>query len=128
MVDNGDPEKQEPDFVEHAENVALPTEKDHAQLLHQSKIATQSEHQITSWKALKVYKKAVFWSIIVSMGIIMDSYDGQLLGNFYALPEFQKQFGKQIGVGKYSVTTHWQEVLSMCGYVGEQIRKPILNL
>lgn len=122
-------DKPNQDWVEQAEEAQVGTEmnyaqvgaeKNHAQMLHGAKIATEVEHQLTTREAFKVYKKAVFWSVIVSMGIIMDSYDSQLMGNFYALPEFQRQFGQPVGTG-YQITSEWQEKLSMCGSVGNII-------
>lgn len=109
------------ELVEQAGDTHVSAEKDHVQLLRGSKMATEAEHQLTTLEALKAYKKAVFWSVIVSMGIVMDSYDGQLLGNFYALPEFEKQFGEQMPDGSYQITSQWQMILSMVGMVGSII-------
>lgn len=107
--------------IEHADERQVPTEKDAAKLLHGAKLATDAEHTLTTREAFHVYKKAVFWSVIVSMGIIMDSYDSQLMGNFYALSEFQHQFGQQLPDGSWQITATWQEKLSMCGLVGSII-------
>jgi len=106
---------------EQGDRTNMSAEKNAIKLLQQSNVATEVEHSLTTREALKVYKKAVFWSVIVSMGIIMDSYDSQLMGNFYALPEFQKQFGKALKNGQYQVTTNWQMKLSMSGSVGNII-------
>lgn len=121
--------------IQQIESVGMPTamvneqgdrtnahaEKSDNKLLQLSRDATEVEHSLTTREAFKVYKKAVFWSVIVSMGIIMDSYDTQLLGNFYALPEFQRQFGQPLKNGKYQVTTSWQTKLGMAGSVGNII-------
>lgn len=44
------------------------------------------------WEAVKIYRKAVFWSMMVSMAIVMDGYDGQILGQFYALAAFRQKY------------------------------------
>lgn len=44
--------------------------------------------------------------------IIMESYDQLLIGSFYALPAFQKQFGFQTSDGSYQVAASWQSALS----------------
>lgn len=42
------------------------------------------EKNMTIREALKIYKKAVFWSLVISTCVIMEGYDTNLLGNFYA--------------------------------------------
>lgn len=105
----------------HTDAERADDEKNAAVLLQQSCAATKVEHELTTFEAFMVYKKAVFWSVIVSMGIIMDSYDTQLMGNFYAMPEFQRQFGEKVGNGSYQVSATWQVRLSMAGNVGNII-------
>ncbi|KAF8855921.1 sugar transporter [Acephala macrosclerotiorum] len=63
--------------------------------------ATEIEHQMTFFEAVKLYPGAVGWSIFFSLGIIMTAFDPQLLGNLYATPAFQKDFGAawQTGLG-----------------------------
>lgn len=55
--------------------------------------ATEVEHQMTFFEAVRLYPGAVGWSIFFSLGIIMTAFDPQLLGNLYATPAFQKDFG-----------------------------------
>lgn len=57
-----------------------------AKLLYQdAKEATVLEHTLTFWQAVKTYRKAVFWSVMVSTSIIMvctvNRYDS-ILWNF----------------------------------------------
>lgn len=55
--------------VEHLETTAsLDTQKDARQ-------ATHEEHETTLWQALKSNKKAVLWSVLLSMAIVMEGYD-----------------------------------------------------
>lgn len=42
------------------------------------------EKDMTILQALKMYKKAMFWSFIISCVVIMEGYDTNLIGNFYA--------------------------------------------
>ncbi len=42
------------------------------------------EKDMTIRQALKIYKKAMFWSLAISCVVIMEGYDTNLLGNFYA--------------------------------------------
>lgn len=42
------------------------------------------EKEMTTLQALKIYKKAVLWSLAISGVVIMEGYDTNLLGNFFA--------------------------------------------
>jgi hypothetical protein len=59
--------------------------------------AIRAEHQMGFLEALKLYPKAIGWSAYVSMGVIMLAFDPQLIGNLYAMPQFQKDFGNLSG-------------------------------
>lgn len=47
-----------------------------------ARLATEAEHDLTFWQAVKIYRKAVAWSVIVSMATVMESYDIQIIGSF----------------------------------------------
>ena len=51
------------------------------------------EHNLTLTEAVKLYPAAIAWSGFVSIGVIMLAFDPQLLGNLYATPQFQMDFG-----------------------------------
>lgn len=55
--------------------------------------AIRLEHNLTFSQAVKLYPAAIGWSAFVSVGVIMLAFDPQLLGNLYATPEFQRDFG-----------------------------------
>ena len=96
--------------------------KNWLQLSHDAKQATQSEHTITIWQGLRDYKKAIFWSVAFSLTIIMDGYDTAFLGGLYALPAFQRDFGKPYDNGtKYQVTAGWQTLLNIMGFIATVI-------
>lgn len=40
-----------------------------------AKDATDAEHKITVGQGVKAYKKAIFWSVVFSLCIVMDGYD-----------------------------------------------------
>ncbi|EXJ57713.1 uncharacterized protein A1O5_12503 [Cladophialophora psammophila CBS 110553] len=85
----------------------------------------KDEKDMTIRQAIKVYKKAIIWSLVISTCVIMEGYDTNLLGNFYAYPSFQKKYGDWVGVTKqtptgYSLTAGWQSGLgqgSGCGSI-----------
>ena len=49
------------------------------------------EHRLTVREAIKAYPMAIFWSLAVSMCVIMEGFDSILVSNFYAFPTFQRK-------------------------------------
>ncbi|KAI9652990.1 MAG: hypothetical protein M1821_007743 [Bathelium mastoideum] len=80
--------------------------------------STQTEHDLDFKTAIKLYPKAVGWSFFFSLGVIMLSFDPQLLGNLYATPAFQKAFGYEFN-GSYIISAPWQTALSMGNPIGQ---------
>jgi MFS transporter, SP family, general alpha glucoside:H+ symporter len=71
--------------------------------------ATATEHELTLWQGLKTYKKAAFWSILISMTVIMEGYDTTLLGSFIGYPTFRQKFGDyQNEKDGYQISFPWQ--------------------
>jgi len=59
--------------------------------LEGAKQATQYEHSLSLWSAMKTYPRAIGWSIAVSMAIVMEGYDTGLMGSFFGFPAFQQK-------------------------------------
>ena len=55
--------------------------------------AIRAEHDLSFSEAAKLYPAAMAWSAFVSIGVIMLAFDPQLVGNFFAMPQFTKDFG-----------------------------------
>ncbi len=86
----------------------------------EAKHASDKEHQMSLLKAIRLYPKAIGWSVLVSSTIIMEGYDLALLGNLYASPAFNKKFGAyDAAAGKYSISAAWQSGLSNGARAGE---------
>ncbi|KAJ5792459.1 uncharacterized protein N7503_008437 [Penicillium pulvis] len=80
------------------------------------------EKQMTLGRAIKLYPKAVFWSIVLSTALVMEGYDTLLLANFYALPTFSKKYGTlDTATGNYKISAPWRSGLSDGAAVGEII-------
>jgi SP family general alpha glucoside:H+ symporter-like MFS transporter len=73
--------------------------------------AADREHNMTAWEALKMYPTAAAWSMFFSLGTIMTAFDPQLLGNLYATPAFQRDFGYMYQ-GSYIISAPWQTGIS----------------
>ncbi|KAK3337564.1 putative maltose permease [Cercophora scortea] len=82
--------------------------------------AVKFEHSLTFFQACKLYPSAIGWSAFVSLGVIMLAFDPQLLGNLYAMPQFQQDFG-YLYDGQYIISAPWQTGLSMGNPVGQVV-------
>ncbi|KAJ0344333.1 hypothetical protein COL154_010847 [Colletotrichum chrysophilum] len=87
--------------------------------IFEAKQASDDEHAQTLMQALTQNRKAVFWSVMISMSIVMEGYDVILINNFFAYPEFQKKYGSWYGdeIG-YQVSGPWQTALTMAATTG----------
>jgi SP family general alpha glucoside:H+ symporter-like MFS transporter len=56
------------------------------EVIHNAKTATDKEHKMTLWQGIKLYPKAVGWSLLISTCICMEGYDVCLLSNFCESP------------------------------------------
>ncbi len=54
----------------------------------EAKKATDREHQLTLRDSLRLYPKAVAFSLLFSTAIIMEGYDLSLLGSFYGYSSY----------------------------------------
>ena len=87
--------------------------------IFEARQATADEHEQSLWQALRANRKAVLWSVLVSMSIIMEGYDTILMGNFFAYPRFREKYGEYTGEEHgWQVSAPWQTGLSMASTVG----------
>ena len=91
------------------------------ELLSNAEDATRKEHELTFSSALKVYPKAVGWSIFMSTALVMDGYDFKLIGSLFAQPAFSKAFGKRQSNGTYQIPAAWQSGLNNGSNIGQMI-------
>jgi SP family general alpha glucoside:H+ symporter-like MFS transporter len=98
-----------------------PQSTDFDQLIYNAKEATSTEHSLSLWEGLRQYPNAVFWSVVFSLTIIMTGYDTAFMGSLYAVPSFQRDFGRPYvssdGTVEYQVTAGWQTLLNTMGFV-----------
>ncbi|KAI1389307.1 putative MFS alpha-glucoside transporter [Hypoxylon trugodes] len=111
-----------PDVALKEEQEAQETLSD---VIRNAKLATEKEHSMTLWQGLKLYPKAIAWSVLISTCIAMEGYDVSLVNNFYAFPQFNKKYGVALtasdGTVSYQVPAAWQAGLSNGAVVGEII-------
>ncbi|KAK0716205.1 maltose permease MAL61 [Lasiosphaeris hirsuta] len=95
-------------------------------VIHSAKMATEKEHNMTLMQGIRLYPKAIMWSMLISTCIVMEGYDICLINNFYAFPQFNKKYGEdlsngQLVEGNWEVPARWQAGLSNGANVGELI-------
>ncbi|KAM0234723.1 hypothetical protein ACHAPO_006087 [Fusarium lateritium] len=98
-----DPSKTHPDVIDHARSAA------------------NKEQNMTLMQGIKLYPKAVAWSILISTCIVMEGFDIVLVNNFYAFPQWNKKYGTLQPDGTYQVSAAWQAGLSNGANVGSII-------
>lgn len=74
--------------------------------------AASDEKAMSVFQAIKLYPKAVGWSVVLSSALIMEGYDLALLGSLYGSPQFNMKYGvRNPRTGKYTVPANWQSAL-----------------
>lgn len=56
------------------------------QMIHNAKSATEKEHKMTLMQGVRLYPKAIAWSVLISTCIVMEGYDVCLINNFCKSP------------------------------------------
>jgi len=79
----------------------------------------RAERRLSIRNGLPLYAKAIGWSILLSLTIVMEGYDLTIINSFYAFPEFKKRYGVLEANGDYQITTAWQSALTNGAVVGE---------
>ncbi|KAI0596178.1 sugar transporter [Biscogniauxia sp. FL1348] len=92
-------------------------------IIRSARLATEKEHKMTLMQGIRLYPKAIAWSVLISTCIIMEGYDISLVNNFYAFPQFNQKYGEPYtqadGTTSYQVSAAWQAGLSNGAVVGE---------
>lgn len=104
---------------QHAEFVDSPRGSLH--LNQETFDATNREHRMTFIEGMKLYPKAVCWSILISSAIIMEGFDTALINSFYAFVQFRQAYGVPTADGGYQITAKWQTSLNNGGVAGSII-------
>ncbi|KAJ5133367.1 hypothetical protein N7448_001604 [Penicillium atrosanguineum] len=98
-----------------------PSDSSMKTIIQNAKAATEKEQNMSLLQGIKLYPKAVAWSVLISTCIAMEGYDISLVNNFYAFDQFNRKYGTQVAGGSYQVSAQWQAGLSNGAYAGEII-------
>ncbi|KAM0719611.1 hypothetical protein Q7P37_003741 [Cladosporium fusiforme] len=86
-----------------------------------AKAATEKEQNMTLLQGIKLYPKAIGWSVLISTLIVMEGFDIALINNLYGFQAFNQKFGVQQPDGSWQIPAAWQAGLSNGANVGEII-------
>lgn len=106
-------EKQDPASPGHARSDSV--------LIRGAKAATEQEHGMSLIQGVRLYPKAIGWSILISTCIAMEGFDVCLLPNFYNFPRFKEKYGQQLPNGTWEIPAPWQAGLQNGSQVGQII-------
>lgn len=95
------------------------TNADLAQLKDDAFKATKAEQSMSLREGIRLYPKAIAWSVLLSTAIIMEGFDKNLINNIIVVAGFRRSFGELQPNGTYEVTAAWQSGLNNGAYVGE---------
>ncbi|KAF8847540.1 general substrate transporter [Acephala macrosclerotiorum] len=81
--------------------------------------AAHDEHEMTVLQALRLHKRAIVWSLLVSTAIIMEGYDLVLIYSFPAQKAFSRRYGEYIpSSDSYQISAPWQAGLTNAVSIG----------
>ncbi|KAG5665479.1 hypothetical protein KAF25_009604 [Fusarium avenaceum] len=95
--------------------------KTHPTVIEHARSAANKEQKMTLMQGIKLYPKAVGWSVLISTCIVMEGFDIVLVNNFYAFPQWNRKYGTLQPDGSYQVSAAWQAGLSNGANVGSII-------
>ena len=108
------------DVEDQKDDAAIIATKSVDEINAEARKAFEAEHALSFKRSVALYPKAVGWSLFFSLGVVMAAFDPQLLGNLYATPAFQKDFGYDYK-GSYIISAPWQTGLSMGSPIGQVV-------
>jgi hypothetical protein len=85
------------DSDSESEQEQIPVLKSEDTQARQSQLHTEFEHSLDFWKALRVYRPAIFWCVVVNVTVVLNGFDGALMGNLVGVKSFKQQFGHAFG-------------------------------
>lgn len=105
--------------------------KVHDNVVEHARLAAEKEQNMTLLQGIKLYPKAIFFSVVISTCIVMEGYDISLINNFCkyrnstmfsprscmlivqdAFTQFNEKYGEQLPDGTWEIPARWQSGLS----------------
>jgi SP family general alpha glucoside:H+ symporter-like MFS transporter len=79
----------------------------------------EAQRSMSLREGIRLYPKAIIWSVLLSMTLIMEGFSTILVPNLFAMQPFRKQFGSLQPSGLYEISAEWQSALVNGGLAGQ---------
>lgn len=74
--------------------------------------AIDNEHNMSVRQSLRFWWKAIVFSFVISLCVVMEGYDTSLMNKFFAFQPFRNRFGDQVdAAGDKIVSSRWQTII-----------------
>ncbi|KAL2440884.1 Maltose permease MAL61 [Exophiala dermatitidis] len=91
-----------------------------AELIRSAKQSDAADRKLSVRAALGKYRKAVFWGMFLSLALVMEGFDGNMMSSFYGQTQFKSRFGTvNPATGEKLIPAPWQSGLSNASAVGQ---------
>lgn len=85
--------------------------------------AINNEHNMSVRESLRFWWKAIVFSFVISLCVVMEGYDTSLMNKFFAFTPFKNKFGDEVDAeGNKLVSARWQTIILN----GTQVRHSIV--
>ena len=78
-----------------------------------------AERSMTLRQGMRLYPKAIIWSVLISMTLIIEGFSTILVPNLFAMEPFRRQFGTLHAKGNYEISADWQSGFVNGGLAGQ---------
>ena len=91
--------------------------------------AINNEREMSLRDTIRLWPKAILFSFLISLCIIMEGYDTNLMSNFYAYPAFKNHYGDQVDPdGGRLISSGWQTAISNSTQVSSPMFAPFSQI
>jgi SP family general alpha glucoside:H+ symporter-like MFS transporter len=74
--------------------------------------AINNEHNMSVRQSLRFWWKAIVFSFVISLCVVMEGYDTSLMNKFFAFTPFKNRFGDEVdSEGNKLVSSRWQTII-----------------
>lgn len=74
--------------------------------------AIHNEHKMSVRQSLQFWWKAIVFSFVISLAVVMEGYDTSLMNKFFAFEPFKNRFGDEVNPeGGRLVSSQWQTII-----------------
>jgi SP family general alpha glucoside:H+ symporter-like MFS transporter len=90
-------------------------------LLREGQDLAEREKTTPIGTVFRSHWRGALWSLCLSFALVMDGFDGGLIGSFFGHPAFQRRFGELQSDGSYLISANWQTAITNCMTAGNLI-------